>query len=451
MGLSIELLTDEQFDKLPYKEAPISLGVADTKNGKAYVRYVANEELQKYLINHELEHLLGEDRDEIHHGGEGVYYKGFGNVFQGLGQMFQGAGASIGGAARSVGQAASGAGRSVMNMFGGQQPQTATNPVSNLGQAFSQGAQKSTPSQLSYSQLNASPTVGHQIGVNLPTSQPKMFGPPSADPFNKIPQTPRTTVSTKPQTPQFTPPTANSMAPLNQFVGAISNMRPQAPTVSSPMPQTPPSTPPVNQTAPPAQTGGALGQFGIKNPAQTALGAGLQGIGQFGIQTPNIPDIDQLPSVNRLRSFNFKSVGELDPALEQAINNDFQRIEQQETQQMIARYKSLRPGADVESDSNFKRDLLELQRMQGQRRADALAKYRFEMIERNLQLSQAELGQLQEMAAMDVRMIMEQMSLDYADAIKFKDTFSRLGDTLINEGLGIGQKKEEVPQEETNG
>ena len=184
-----------------------------------------------------------------------------------------------------------------------------------------------------------------------------------------------------------------------------------------------------------------------KNPQQTLLGAGLEGMGQFGIQTPNMPDINELPSVQALRQFNFNSVGELDPALEQAINNDFQRIEDKETQDMIARYKSLRPGADIESDSNFKRDLMELQRMQGQRRADAMAKYRFQMIQQNLQMSQAELAQMQDMAQMDIQMIMGQMGLDYADAQKFKDTFSRLGDTMITQGLGIGQE-EEAPVEQ---
>src|SRR3989338_2113702 len=70
--LSVKILSDEEFDVLPYPEARISMGVADTKIGQAFVRYTASEELNKYLIEHELEHLLGEDRDEIHHGGGGM-------------------------------------------------------------------------------------------------------------------------------------------------------------------------------------------------------------------------------------------------------------------------------------------------------------------------------------------------------------------------------------------
>src|SRR3990167_873355 len=117
--LSVKILSDEEFDVLPYPEARISMGVADTKIGQAFVRYTASEELNKYLIEHELEHLLGEDRDEIHHGGDGVYYKGLGNLFQGMGQSIQGAGQSIWGGLQNVGKNISGAGQSVMNMFGG--------------------------------------------------------------------------------------------------------------------------------------------------------------------------------------------------------------------------------------------------------------------------------------------------------------------------------------------
>lgn len=469
--LEVKILSDTEFDNLPYPEAKISLGLADTKTGTAFVRYTANDELNKYLIEHELEHLIGEDRDEVHHGGDGVYYKGFGNLFSGLGQAFQGAGQSIHGAASSIGQG-------VMGMFGGgqqagQKTPTSTKPLSvqpkgmapNAGRIDAQQAMPSAgPTMQGFSSM--APRIGQQVGrmSNQNPTTPNRITPPQ--PTVSMPQP----MAPKPQAA----PSQSSQAPMSNFqipTGAMSSVSQSG----APMSLIPPSSPAFNPSASMANIGSfGGGNYGGGQPnvlpqtrpgvpktdansisvgnnsgknlmdmfgGKTAIGAGLQGIGQFGIQTPDMPDINELPSVQQLRNFNFKSVSELDPALEQAINNDFQRIDDKEYQAFVARYKSLRPGADIESDSNFRRDLIELQRMQGARRADAMAKYRFEMIQQNLQMSQAELAQMQEMAQMDVQMIMGQMGLDYADAQKFKDTFSRLGDSLITQGLGIGQEE----------
>jgi len=460
--LDVKILTDEEFDKLPYPEAKMSLGLADTKSGTAYVRYTQSHELNEYLINHELEHLLGEDRDEIHHGGDGVYYKGFGNVFQGLGQMFQGAGQSIGRAAQGAGRSISGAAGSVMNMFKGGQTGSPEVPMKGAtGNAGKMGPQPSTPLQSPMMQgfSGMAPQAGMQVGrqsFQNPTS-PNRITPPTVS--MPAPMTPKPMAGQNPmssfslQQPSAPIGTQTLHSPSGAPMSSITPSRManfQPPPMFTQSGGGQPNRIPTSRTGTPAPSApsptgsGAMDKF---NPGQLLAGAGLEGIGQFGIQSPNMPDINELPSVQQLRNFQFSSASELDPALEQAINNDFQRIEEKEYQAFVARYKSLRPGADIESDSNFKRDLFELQRMQGARRADALAKYRFDMMQQNLAFSQAELAQLQEVASMDVQMIMGQMGLDYADAQKFKDTFSRLGDTLISKGMGIGQE-EEAPVEQ---
>ena len=51
MSYQIQILSDQEFEALPYEEVGISLGLADTNKNTAYVRYVANDGLQKYLIN----------------------------------------------------------------------------------------------------------------------------------------------------------------------------------------------------------------------------------------------------------------------------------------------------------------------------------------------------------------------------------------------------------------
>lgn len=79
----IKILSDKEFEALPYPELEMSLGVADPKTGTAYVRYTHSDELNKYLIEHELEHLIeGSGGEHSEHYRNGVYYKGFGNILQ---------------------------------------------------------------------------------------------------------------------------------------------------------------------------------------------------------------------------------------------------------------------------------------------------------------------------------------------------------------------------------
>ena len=66
MSYTIKILSDREFERLPYDETEVSLGIADPRTNTAYVRHVASDELQKYLINHEFDHLIGEDKDETH-------------------------------------------------------------------------------------------------------------------------------------------------------------------------------------------------------------------------------------------------------------------------------------------------------------------------------------------------------------------------------------------------
>lgn len=464
----IKILTDEEFDKLPYNEAPVSLGLADTKSNKAYVRYVANDELQKYLINHEFEHLIGEDRDEVHHGGNGVYYKGFGNIFSAL----QGAGQTIGRAASGAGQSIAGAGKSVMGLFNQPQAKTAVagaqpsgfpnpmgtpmggvpKPISSIQQGISpqlstqqlmssksaMAAANPTGQVLRGGKLSQSPLTS-PFGLSQDPTQgnPVFKGNPNISPsFNiNLPSNPKQAMS------MFNP----GSQPTHQGFNQTSN--PQPPPM---MPSGGSSSPNVIPTARPGASP-MSGFFGEgQNPKQFGLGAGVQALGQFGIKNPKVPDIGELPSVANLRNFSFRNFQELDPALEQAINRDFDRIDMREREELIKAYKGLRPGADYESDSNFRRDIQDMERRQAERRMDSMAKYRFDFITKQLQMSQLELEQATQIAQMDVDQIMMQFGMDYAEAQKFKDTFSRAGDMLMTKGLGINQGTPKTEEKSSN-
>ncbi len=120
---TIKILSSDEFDKLPFSRVRKSLGVADPKKMIAYVRDTSIDDLNKYLINHELDHLVEEiPTDEF----EGVRYKGFGDMFNSIGGGIKSAGSSLWSGAKNLGSG-------VGNLFGmgGQaqpQPTAGSNP-----------------------------------------------------------------------------------------------------------------------------------------------------------------------------------------------------------------------------------------------------------------------------------------------------------------------------------
>src|SRR3990167_4115687 len=94
---TVKVLSEKEFERLPYGRAREALGVADPKTNTAYVRYTAYPELNKYLIDHEFEHLVEEvPTDEI----DGVRYKIpiLGPLISGIGSLASKALPAIGGA-----------------------------------------------------------------------------------------------------------------------------------------------------------------------------------------------------------------------------------------------------------------------------------------------------------------------------------------------------------------
>ena len=82
---NVQILSDAEFESLPYPETETSWGIADPKSNTAYVRYDKSPEAMNYLINHELDHLIdGHGGVHSDHYRNGVYYKGFGDIFQSI-------------------------------------------------------------------------------------------------------------------------------------------------------------------------------------------------------------------------------------------------------------------------------------------------------------------------------------------------------------------------------
>ena len=142
MSYSISILSNEEFDNLPLevtKGATIndSLGFADPRTGKAYIRHTGIRELNTYLVDHELDELVAsESSHEDEFGIRHQKFKGFGNA------LASGAKA-IGGAAKTgvgaLGRGAATVGKAVGGplLAGGQQIGSS---LLNFGQKAGAGA-----------------------------------------------------------------------------------------------------------------------------------------------------------------------------------------------------------------------------------------------------------------------------------------------------------------------
>ena len=81
----IKVLSNEEFDSLPVEatrgsDISESLGFANKFTGKAYVRYTVHSQLQKYLINHELEELTTDEHN--HEDVNGIRHKKFKDIIR---------------------------------------------------------------------------------------------------------------------------------------------------------------------------------------------------------------------------------------------------------------------------------------------------------------------------------------------------------------------------------
>ena len=137
-------------------------------------------------------------------------------------------------------------------------------------------------------------------------------------------------------------------------------------------------------------------------------------------------DPSSLPSYQALQNIKFDNFKDIDPALLEAIGNDLKQIEDKEFDDIRDMYKNLKPGADLESDSSYRRDIMDLQQRQGQRRSDTIARARYDFIKVQLQASDQEMQKLIALAQLDTESIMFQLKLDAIAAQEFKDSFSQM-------------------------
>ena len=150
MRYRIQVLSGKDFDNLPYPDTEMSLGIADPSTNHAYIRYTGLQEVDKYLINHEVEHLIDRSGGEhSEHYRNGVYYKHMDHVMKALNSLSSRIGTSNPAYKRISGIISNPS--SFLTGFGHRRSNSQTQPGMN---AF--------PTQLG---MNASPTNSGRAGT----------------------------------------------------------------------------------------------------------------------------------------------------------------------------------------------------------------------------------------------------------------------------------------------
>lgn len=78
---TVKILSNDEFDKLPYSKTKTSLGMADPKTNIAYIRDTGYNDITKATIGHELDELIAKTSP---HEVDGIRYKDLGSSLSGL-------------------------------------------------------------------------------------------------------------------------------------------------------------------------------------------------------------------------------------------------------------------------------------------------------------------------------------------------------------------------------
>lgn len=458
---SVKIVSEKEWEKLRgsdprYANIEDSLGFADPTERKGYVRQTHWPELNKFLLDHEFEHLLnpenGSDRDE-----HGIYHKKFFKdiiapyALPVLGTLL---GGPLGGALGGVGGSLIGAGLGgAAGAVGGRAIQQG-----GVGKGYGQSAllgglgglgSKLIPAALS----KFNPGVGAGAGTTFQTSAPGLGGD-VAPRLNLqgagVPLRPGVGGA----------PVAGSTA-LRGFSAAPSTGSQLFPLGGGT--QTPPAKTGVSQILGNLMGGGGQqttpqttqtqpsiwDKFGISSKllGPAALGLGISGIGQMaGPKTPSVPEFGQLAGVQRFGQESQSRLGSLagrfqnlpNTQLPDTLLSPIRRQYELQRHQFTSQFKAFRPGADLATDTEYARGINDL----NQREAEAVsgAQLNFQGEQRQnllgeLGVTEDQLGSLGMLAQADIDTIRLRTGLSAEEASQFKQIFGELGLAVAGAGF----------------
>lgn len=201
--------------------------------------------------------------------------------------------------------------------------------------------------------------------------------------------------------------------------------------------------------------------FGSFLTPSNLLGAGALGVGLMK-GFPKAPSLTGLPSVQNLKSqveSGGSPIGQLGQSkLTEQLNQNYEPLSQPEIdaalrqierdqkldeEKVMDYYANIRPGSNPVNDGSFAKDLQNVSSEYATKKADTLAtrtretkaifdQQRSQQIQQALGASDSQMAQLASIAQLDVQQIMQQLQMDYNQALLFKSTFLGLGANLIS-------------------
>ncbi len=172
---------------------------------------------------------------------------------------------------------------------------------------------------------------------------------------------------------------------------------------------------------------------------QGIAGMAIPAIGNmFAPKSPKIPDLNALSGVQAFQ--NFRPGNSMSPEYKTMLNNNTDRLRDKRVQDLQATYRSARPGTDYLTDTNYQRDLAEIERQVQSQSADDLAKAEGTF-------SAQEQERLSTLANMEIFEIMQQTGLDAKEADDFKQMFSNYGNMFLTNATKKSNPMDEYWQE----
>ena len=454
---TLKILSDQDFDKLPYKHAKTSLGAADAKTGVAFVRDTGYNDVTKATISHELDELVNKtsphEQDGIRYKSLASYGAGAGagalsSLIPGLKNFSPAIAAGAGALANRKGQpwkgalqgfTGGGAGSSLLGGAGG-----AIKGLSQPGGTFGKAVSGFLPGikQAGLDYAGAIPGFGG-IGTDQPTGKIAQafqgFGSGGGTGNIRALDTPI------------------DVAGGGQIIGArdmrgVGNIPAQPARGALDIAAS-------QDAAKQGGLGGIFDQFKDKLP-----GAGVAILGDLLAPKVDAPDFSGIGDKLRgelqagtLGDPEARGLGmtELRRVLGEGIGNvpdtafNLGDIENQNAKQKalgnyVNQWKSIRPGADFSNDPEFQRGYSEIEEQYDRVRAAQRDQQSFEYNQQQLQqkynymvqalgLDQYQMNQYIELAQLDVNQLMLEYGLSVDESNRFKALFSDLGQGMMRD------------------
>lgn len=172
----------------------------------------------------------------------------------------------------------------------------------------------------------------------------------------------------------------------------------------------------------PKQSGNFLQGLFPGGVGSGVAGMAIPAIGNMFAPKPKVPDLTQSQGYKNLQ--NFHPGNSVSPEYQTMIQNNVAKQRDQRKREIDATYHSLRPGTDYTTDSNYQRDISNLQQESQNNLTDELAKAEGTF-------SGQEQDRLAQLAQLDEAQIMMQTGLSFQEANDFKQMFSNVGNMFL--------------------